>query len=244
MPVPAPTEAAPAALVTATTAATAAAARDRNMGSRYRRGDAAGPRLGCPTVPTAISPADVAGRDDLPDWRYLLGALHATYRAGSFGAAAELVLRIAEAADAADHHPDVDLRYPDRVHVVLTTHAVHGVTDLDVALAAEVSELASTAGAVSEPLAGQASEVAIDAMDIDAVLPFWRAVLGYVDDVPPGYEGQVEAIGDPVRIGPPFWFQQMDEPRTERNRFHIDVTVPHDVADGARPPPWPPAAPS
>ena len=34
--------------------------------------------------------------------------------------------------------------------------------------------------------------------------------------------------------GRPVWFQQMDEPRTERNRFHIDVSVPHDVADATR----------
>ena len=36
---------------------------------------------------------------------------------------------------------------------------------------------------------------------------------------------------DPSRIGPTIWFQQMDEPRTERNRFHLDVVVPHDQAD-------------
>ena len=27
------------------------------------------------------------------------------------------------------------------------------------------------------------------------------------------------------------WFQQMDEARTERNRFHLDVSVPHDLAE-------------
>ncbi|MEJ7720470.1 MAG: VOC family protein [Ilumatobacteraceae bacterium] len=31
--------------------------------------------------------------------------------------------------------------------------------------------------------------------------------------------------------GRPYWFQQMDEPRPQRNRIHIDVTVPHDVAE-------------
>ena len=28
-----------------------------------------------------------------------------------------------------------------------------------------------------------------------------------------------------------FWFQQMDEPRPQRNRIHVDVTVPPDEAD-------------
>jgi 4a-hydroxytetrahydrobiopterin dehydratase len=32
-------------------------------------------------------------------------------------------------------------------------------------------------------------------------------------------------------VGPSVWFQQMTEPRTERNRIHLDVTVPHDVAE-------------
>ncbi|HVE18877.1 MAG TPA: VOC family protein, partial [Ilumatobacteraceae bacterium] len=42
---------------------------------------------------------------------------------------------------------------------------------------------------------------------------------------------QVTALVDPRRIGPAFWFQQMDAPRPQRNRIHLDVTVPHDVAE-------------
>jgi 4a-hydroxytetrahydrobiopterin dehydratase len=36
---------------------------------------------------------------------------------------------------------------------------------------------------------------------------------------------------DPRRLGPPVWFQQMDEPRPGRGRFHLDVSVPHDQAE-------------
>ncbi len=36
---------------------------------------------------------------------------------------------------------------------------------------------------------------------------------------------------DPHAQGPPFWFQQMDAPRPQRNRIHIDVYVPHDQAE-------------
>jgi len=82
----------------------------------------------------------------------------------------------------------------------------------------------TAAGLVSEPGTAVATELAIDAMDIDAVRRFWRAVLGYVDD------GD-DAVADPERIGPAVWFQQMDEPRPQRNRLHVDVTVPHDVAE-------------
>jgi 4a-hydroxytetrahydrobiopterin dehydratase len=33
---------------------------------------------------------------------------------------------------------------------------------------------------------------------------------------------------DPARHGPAVWFQQMDAPRPQRNRIHLDVSVPHD----------------
>jgi 4a-hydroxytetrahydrobiopterin dehydratase len=182
-------------------------------------------------MPAVVGAAEFAARTDLPDWRYLLSRLEARFEAGSFRAAAALVEAIADAADAADHHPDVDLRYPGRLRVVLSTHAAGGaVTDLDLMLAATISRLAADAGASSHPSIASAVEVGIDAMEIGAVRPFWKAVLGYVDD--PAADGDGEgAIVDPARLGPPFWFQQLTEPRRQRNRLHIDVTVPHDVAE-------------
>jgi 4a-hydroxytetrahydrobiopterin dehydratase len=177
-----------------------------------------------------VSAAEFDATADLPDWRYLLGAIEATFVADSFGTAARLVEQIAAAADAADHHPDVDLRYPGRVHVVLMTHAVDGLTTADVDLARTISSLAATAGLRAAPV-GSRLEVAIDALDIDAVRPFWKAVLGYAEWSPPTSGGQIEVLVDPRRIGPTFWFQQMDQPRPQRNRIHVDVTVPHDEAD-------------
>src|SRR4029079_7666397 len=98
-----------------------------------------------------------------------------------------------------------------------------GLTTLDVELAKKISALAADAGATSEPSAPQSMEVAIDTMDADRIRPFWAAVLGYRE--------RNGTLFDPARIGPEMWFQQMDEPRTERSRFHIDVIVPHDVAE-------------
>ena len=68
---------------------------------------------------------------DARHWRVVLGAVHATFRTGSFVRGLELVRRLTEAAEAANHHPDVDLRYP-RVHVALSSHDVHGLTQRDV----------------------------------------------------------------------------------------------------------------
>ena len=153
----------------------------------------------------------------------MLGAIRADFVASSFPAAAALVVAIADAAERAAHHPDIDLRYPGRVRVLLTTHATGGLTTLDVELAGEISLLASASGASPAPADVQGIEVAIDTMDADRIRPFWAAVLGYGED-----RG---ALVDPFGSGPAFWFQQMDEPRTQRNRFHIDVSVPHDVAE-------------
>jgi 4a-hydroxytetrahydrobiopterin dehydratase len=180
---------------------------------------------------TRITASAFHSRDDLPDWRVVLGRIEADFLAPSFDAAATFVGRVADAAEAAGHHPDLDLRYPGRVHVTLTTHATHSLTDSDVGLARVISGLAERVGLVSEPWRGLGVEVAIDALDIDAVRPFWKAVLGYEDDPPSTVDGQVLALVDPLRIGPAFWFQQMDAPRSQRNRIHIDVAVPHDVAE-------------
>jgi len=171
----------------------------------------------------AVTADEFAAIDGLTDWRFVLGAIHADFRTGSFQAAADLVSAIAAAAELAEHHPDIDVRYPDRVRVALTTHAAGGLTALDVELGREISTMAAASGAVAEPTRLQATEFAIDTMDADRIRPFWAAVLGYVDK-----DG---SLVDPVRSGPPLWFQPMHEPRTERGRFHVDISVPDDVAE-------------
>ncbi|MCB1013487.1 MAG: 4a-hydroxytetrahydrobiopterin dehydratase [Acidimicrobiales bacterium] len=172
---------------------------------------------------TPVTAADIAADDSLADWRVIVRTLHADFVAPGFSAGAALVRSIAEAADAADHHPDVDLRWPGRVHVALSTHATGGLSDADVSLARTISRLAGEAGATPEPTVLQTSDVAIDTLDADAIRPFWKAVLDYRE--------QGDDLVDPRGVGMTVWFQSMDEPRTERNRLHIDVNVPHDRAE-------------
>lgn len=174
-------------------------------------------------MPDPISAAEFDRLDGVDDWRVVLQTIQAEFRTGSFESGAALVAAIAEAAEAANHHPDLDLRYPGRVRILLTTHSAGGLTALDVELARTISALAARAGASPEPSTPQTVEIAIDTMDADRIRPFWAAVLGYRDD-----DG---VLVDPRGSGPPVWFQQMDEPRTGRDRFHIDVSVPHDLAD-------------
>lgn len=180
-------------------------------------------------APTVIADAEVTARVDARHWRVLLGRLHASFATGSFAAGLELVGRIAAAAEEANHHPDVDLRYAT-VHVALVSHDANGLTERDIALAARISAIADELGVEGLPAGPQELEVAVDALDIPAVRPFWRAVLGYEDEPPPAPDAS-PALRDPAGRGPALWFQQMDAPRPQRNRIHLDVTVPHDVAE-------------
>ena len=75
----------------------------------------------------------------------------------------------------------------------------------------------------------QVLEIGIDALDAAAIRPFWRTVLGYVDE--PGWSGPWDGLIDPLGQGPAVWFQRMDAPRPQRNRIHFDVSVPHDEAE-------------
>jgi 4a-hydroxytetrahydrobiopterin dehydratase len=178
-----------------------------------------------------ISASEFHRRTDLPDWRVVLRRIEAGFRAPSFYDAATFVGQVASAAERSGHHPDINVRYPGCVYVTLTTHAVNALTAADVDLAATISAIAADAGLIPEPWSALGVEVAIDALDIDAVRPFWKAILGYDDEAPAKPDGQIIGLVDPLRTGPAFWFQQMDAPRPQRNRIHLDVIVPHDVAD-------------
>ena len=172
--------------------------------------------------------ATVTDSVDGRHWRVLLGRLETVVATGTFERGVELVGAVAAVAARLDHHPDVDLRY-DAVHIATVSHDAGGLTARDVRLATEISALLDAAGLEARPAAPQALEIAVDAMDIAAVVRCWRAVLGYGDERPPAPDAS-PALVDPAGRGPAVWFQQMDEPRPQRNRLHLDVTVPHDEA--------------
>lgn len=59
----------------------------------------------------------------------------------TFPAAIQFVNRVAEKAEAAQHHPDIDIRY-NRVRLALTSHDAGGLTDSDFNLASAIDKLA------------------------------------------------------------------------------------------------------
>ena len=163
--------------------------------------------------------------EELADWRFFLMKLHSRFETGSFVKGLELVTRITEAAEEANHHPDVVLTYP-RVDVDLQSHDVHGVTSRDIALARRISEIAAELGIASAPREVSTLELALDVPDAAAVQPFWRAVLGYED-----HQDWPEVV-DPAGRNSTLWFQQAPEATGEvQQRFHLDIVVPREVAE-------------
>jgi 4a-hydroxytetrahydrobiopterin dehydratase len=179
-------------------------------------------------------------------WRLILGVAVTHVRVPSLTAAADAA-SIAVAAVGAEGNGHLTAEvHADRVVLRLHTATIGSVSELDLGLAQTVTEALAARSLRTEPgdeaAVPQAIEIAIDALDIPLVRPFWQAVTGYVDapgppDLPDG------ALLDPLRRGPAIWFQQMDEPRGRiggqersdpgnviRNRIHLDVDVAPELA--------------
>jgi 4a-hydroxytetrahydrobiopterin dehydratase len=89
--------------------------------------------------------AVTAALRDLPGWERDGDALVLTARLPSFPGAIAVVDRVAEIAEDRDHHPDIDIRWRT-LTFRCSTHSAGGITDLDTALAASISEQVSRAG--------------------------------------------------------------------------------------------------
>jgi 4a-hydroxytetrahydrobiopterin dehydratase len=71
-------------------------------------------------------------------WTREGSAVTKTFTFKGFKGAVAFVNRVAEAANAANHHPDIHLEAYKTVRIVLTTHVAHGLTDADVELAKRI----------------------------------------------------------------------------------------------------------
>jgi 4a-hydroxytetrahydrobiopterin dehydratase len=77
----------------------------------------------------------------LPGWQIESGELVRTFQFKDFRAALGFVNKVGEAAEAAGHHPDIDIRY-NKVRLSLVTHDAGGLTEKDFLLAAGATKLA------------------------------------------------------------------------------------------------------
>ena len=163
-----------------------------------------------------ITAAQFHAADGVEDWRCLYHLVSAHFRTGSLAQGVAFVDEIGRLADEVEQqYLTVDLR---------NTGVTVSLGRRDVALARRISDAARNLTIPADPSAVQVVNVTLDALVGADVLPFWRALLGY---------GQIgdDYLFDPSRRGPGFGLQQMDAPRLERNRMHLDVAVPHDQAE-------------
>ena|ERR1700761_9349249 len=83
-------------------------------------------------------------------------------------------------------------------------------------------------------------QITVDCADVTVAMAFWGPALGYVQEPPPpGYESWPAfaadrgiprsewrgALVDPAGVGPRVFFQTVPEPRTSKNRLHLDLEV-------------------
>jgi len=166
-------------------------------------------------------------------WRLVLGALMTAVPVASPAEAKQVVARALDAANARGTRVLIDVRR-SRVVLQIVPPTRMKFRDAEVETAHAITEAVHDGGSITDPDVSdedvrsvQGIEIAVDALDIPAVRPFWKEVLGYVGETD---DGPTDALVDPLGQGPAVWFQQMDAPRPQRNRLHIDVSVPHDEA--------------
>lgn len=173
---------------------------------------------------TILTPQEFENAGGTADWRALNAGVDAWFGTRSHAEGAALVRQVADLAEAAGHHPDIDVRV-DGVHLRLLSHDVGQLTERDVSLAQEISAAAAGLGLRADTAAVQRMQIAIDATDTAALVDFWLAALRFersADDV----------LSDPLGRQPRLWFQEMDAPRPLRNRIHLDAGTPWElVAD-------------
>jgi 4a-hydroxytetrahydrobiopterin dehydratase len=94
-------------------------------------------------MPEVLTPDQIQQRlGELPGWRVEGASLVRVFEfPGGFMGSIGFVNRLAEAAEAADHHPDLAISW-NRVTVTLSTHSKGGITENDFALATEADRLA------------------------------------------------------------------------------------------------------
>lgn len=80
---------------------------------------------------------DIA-RHDLPGWQLEDGKLVHDYKFPDFVAAMNFVNHIADMAESANHHPDIDIRY-NQVRLALISHDSGGITNRDIRFATSVN---------------------------------------------------------------------------------------------------------
>ncbi|HEX3804599.1 MAG TPA: 4a-hydroxytetrahydrobiopterin dehydratase [Solirubrobacteraceae bacterium] len=98
------------------------------------------------TTPPLLTGDEIAARLLGLQWTLEDGAIVRDLRFEDFTAAIQFVNRVAEVAEAYDHHPDMLVHGWNKVKLSLTNHAAGGLTEIDFDMAARFDELLRQAG--------------------------------------------------------------------------------------------------
>jgi 4a-hydroxytetrahydrobiopterin dehydratase len=179
---------------------------------------------------------------DLADWRKLAQGLHARYVVDDFGVGARFVAAVGEAGDAIGHHPRVSIG-PGHVDLKLssddavyrddegTEYVVEWVTQQDVDLARRVTEVAGDHGLRADPASVSVIELGLDTGDSTTIAPVWAALLTGDADAQ-GRGTPSDEIRDATGRVPNLWFGDAAEHEDPSQRFHVEVYVAPEVAEG------------
>lgn len=160
----------------------------------------------------------------LADWRKLAQELHARFVVSDLSAGAGFVAAIAEAPAAAGHPPTMALR-AGVVDVSVGTHEDGiWVTERDVELARQISEIAHRHELRAAPGEVTQLELALDTADDDRVAPFWSALLTGSPD-----NKIHDSVFDPTGRVPSLWFQGTEPHEAPRQRWHFDLWLAPEV---------------
>ncbi|MCZ6598302.1 MAG: 4a-hydroxytetrahydrobiopterin dehydratase, partial [Planctomycetota bacterium] len=96
----------------------------------------------CVPCEGGVQPLDLEGArermEHVPEWELDYPRIRRGYRLKNFRAALALVNRVGELAEEEGHHPDIHITGWNRVELVLSTHAIDGLSDNDFVLARKI----------------------------------------------------------------------------------------------------------
>lgn len=183
--------------------------------------------------------SDQIAQAELTDWRKLAQGLHARFLLDDLASGAAFVTAVVEAVGGLGEHLRLSLG-PRSVDIRLvsddaiyreddgTEHVVEWVTEEDVDLARRISAIAAAQGLPADPASVSMAELGLDTSQSATIAPVWAALLtGEASSQ--GRGSPSDEIRDALGRVPNLWFG--DEPEDGRQRFHVEVYVPAEVAE-------------
>ena len=164
--------------------------------------------------------------EELTDWRVLFFTLHARFLTGDFKTGLKFVKKIGKAAEKADHHPDINLTYP-QVDIRLMSHDVDGLTSATSTWPGRSARSRTTSRSSPRPRSSRSSRSRWTPRRTTTSRTSGRRPSATRRRRP-----TPRSSPTPTGTRPTLWFQKSDSADGEApQRFHLDIRVPPEVAE-------------